>query len=477
MPTMPITNDNIKDYVAGYIINQPHWLPKDLQGKEIGKWDVSNVTDMFGLFSNFKYFNQPLDKWDVSNVTDMREMFKGCFQFNQPLDKWTVSEVLNMRKMFSDCRSFNQPLNDWNVSEVRDMFRMFYECTKFNQPLDRWDVSEVRDMGKMFSDCTSFNQPLSGWNTRSVTSEMFHRNVFDNCGISEENKPIFRVVREIEVVEVDPNQIHKESKKINYAKLNSFLKKKSGSVDVPANLVFPTYINTSLTNIINESGETEEKKAEYRQGLKRIMDQRLNGVEYSELSPKVRASIYYSLKYLEKQPDDFKKIYVDTFIQECVRAYDGPDGMTCAGGAFERIVSSFVKPCISSASEGKENEEYEKLVAIIVANPEKLIQEYIQDWYKLHNNEGEHPFPDTATEMVKKADLKSYLMAKFPRYEGLAELVDAKIAEIADIIGYDDEVFTYGGKRRKTKKNRKLRKTNKKLRKTKTNRKTNRNKK
>ena len=30
-------------------------------------------------------FNQPLDNWNVSNVTDMRGMFNGASSFNQPL--------------------------------------------------------------------------------------------------------------------------------------------------------------------------------------------------------------------------------------------------------------------------------------------------------------------------------------------------------------------------------------------------------
>ncbi len=29
------------------------------------KWDVSSVTNMFGMFADAKAFNQPLDNWDV----------------------------------------------------------------------------------------------------------------------------------------------------------------------------------------------------------------------------------------------------------------------------------------------------------------------------------------------------------------------------------------------------------------------------
>jgi surface protein len=397
-------------------------------------------------------------------------MFSGCETFNQPLDNWEVGKVTNMVMLFNECTLFNQQLNNWNVSNVTDMSRMFNDCTSFNQPLNNWIVSNVTNMSSMFEGCTSFNQPLIAWDVTSLRGH--HSNMFNHCSITEENKPIFTAVRR---TGIDPNQIHKESNKINYVKLNSFLKEKSHAADVPADLDFPTYINTVLTKIINESDETEEKKKEQTSDLNRIMTNRLNGVGFSELSPKVRDSIYYSLEYLKQQPDDFKKIYVFTYIQECVRAYDGPDGMTCAMGALERIVNSFVKPCISSVSEGKKNDEYEKLVAIIAANPQILIPEYILDWYRLHKKGTDGEFKAGTTEDEKKADLKSYLMDKFPENGGL---VNEKIAEIADNIGYDDDDFMFGGKRRKTKKNRKKtnRKTNRKINK-KSNRKTNRNKK
>jgi surface protein len=40
-------------------------------------------------------FNQPLEKLNVSNVTDMGGMFNGANSFNQPLEKWNVSYVAN----------------------------------------------------------------------------------------------------------------------------------------------------------------------------------------------------------------------------------------------------------------------------------------------------------------------------------------------------------------------------------------------
>ena len=42
--------------------------------QDIGSWDVSNVINMDGMFTE-SLFNQDIGSWDVSNVTDMDDMF------------------------------------------------------------------------------------------------------------------------------------------------------------------------------------------------------------------------------------------------------------------------------------------------------------------------------------------------------------------------------------------------------------------
>ena len=444
--TTIINNDNIKELVVSYLFNKLE-LPDDLKDIPIGQWDVSNVTYMDYLFEFddldpdeelvYSLFNEPLDNWNVSSVTNMSSMFYGCSNFNQPLNSWDVSNVNDMSYMFSGCSRFNQPLNNWNVSNVTyiaGMAGMFYGCINFNQPLNSWDVSSVTNMNEMFKDCTNFNQPLNGWNVSSVT-EM--SDIFEGCDISQENKPRF-----IQPVEVDALQVHKEASKINYAKLDSFLKEKLNNVVVPGSINYSSFINESLTNIINESGDTEETKVQQRNDLGRILNERLSGLDYQERSILVRESIFYTLNYVLTQPNPFKQMYSQTFIQDCIYAYEGEDGMTCANGALERIVFSLVPACATE----KTNPDYETIIAIITANPSVLIPVYIKDWYKLHKTGTSDAFPSGTSEEEMKSNLKSYLLEKLPN-ESL--LIDQKIEEYADVIGYDEESFMYGGKRRR----------------------------
>jgi surface protein len=146
-------------FLGATIINSPN----------ISKWNISNVTSTFQMFTDAKMFNQPLNSWDMSNVTNSGWMFYDASSFNQPLNNWNVSKVTSMSVMFSGASSFNQDLNSWNVSNVVTMNGMFSGASSFNQPLNNWNVSKVERMNAMFGNATVFNQPLNNWNTSKVT--------------------------------------------------------------------------------------------------------------------------------------------------------------------------------------------------------------------------------------------------------------------------------------------------------------------
>jgi len=182
-----IDDSNIHDLVKKYSNNKGA-LPKALQQKPIGKWDVSRVTNMASLFSKDIYnFNESIEEWDVSNVVNMEYMFKTALSFNQPLNGWKVHNVKTMKGMFTSCTAFDQPLDKWDVGNVEDMEMMFFSCRKFNQPLTKWKVNKVRSMRFMFCDCANFNQPLGEWDVSRVTniSSMFNDAKKFNQDLSE----------------------------------------------------------------------------------------------------------------------------------------------------------------------------------------------------------------------------------------------------------------------------------------------------
>lgn len=134
----------------------------------ISDWDVSNVTDMSGLFKNTFRFNPDLSMWDVSNVENMNMMFEGVEIFNGDISNWDVSNVKSMSEMFHEALRFNSDLSRWDVSNVRDMQYMFRSAEDFNSDLSRWNVSKVYTMKGMFVGATSFNRDLSNWDVSKV---------------------------------------------------------------------------------------------------------------------------------------------------------------------------------------------------------------------------------------------------------------------------------------------------------------------
>lgn len=159
----------------------------------ISNWNVSNVTNMHGMFSSCK-FNGDISKWDVSRVTDMSEMFKGASDpffpdknpFNGDISKWNVSNVTNMSEMFYDSQ-FNGDISKWDVSNVSDMTGLFYDSL-FNGDISKWNVSKVKKMcaskgifsSGIFSH-SKFNGDISQWDVSNITNmcEMFSHSQFN----------------------------------------------------------------------------------------------------------------------------------------------------------------------------------------------------------------------------------------------------------------------------------------------------------
>ena len=150
----------------------------------IENWDVSNVTNMSGMFEGVKSFNQPLSSWDVSRVKNMSYMFANATKFNQDISNWNVSNVTDMSWMFAGAESFNQPLNKWNVSKVTKMYRMFYNAKSFNQSLDNWNISSSTDISGMMRGASKFFRELP----KSLKNDLKRYNLIYESASSYEYK-------------------------------------------------------------------------------------------------------------------------------------------------------------------------------------------------------------------------------------------------------------------------------------------------
>ena len=66
---------SLKAAVDEWVANEPRARAKH---GDIAGWDVSLVTDMYGLFMGAEAFDGDLSQWNVANVTDLSYMFNGA---------------------------------------------------------------------------------------------------------------------------------------------------------------------------------------------------------------------------------------------------------------------------------------------------------------------------------------------------------------------------------------------------------------
>ena len=154
--------------------------------QDISYWDVSQVTDMKALFQGARAFNQDISGWDVSRVTDMSTLFQGATAFNQDLSGWDIRAVTSLGGTFEGALSFNQDLSGWDVSGVVSLVATFNGASSFNQDISGWDVGRVVAMSWLFSGATAFDQDLRGWDVRNVSDCRQAA-----CGLPVDQRPAF----------------------------------------------------------------------------------------------------------------------------------------------------------------------------------------------------------------------------------------------------------------------------------------------
>jgi Leucine-rich repeat (LRR) protein len=280
---------------------------------------------------------------------------------------------------------------------------------------------------------------------------------------------------------VDAMEVHRKSASVRYEDLVQFLKEKTGKELAIAPENFGAYIKNSIIEIIhncyrrkrrrshrrtrsirrtrNHGGtrsrspieNNSEEKEELLSGLNNIMEQRLAGINYAELSPLVIESMFYTLEYVKMQDVAFQKPYVKAFVKDCITAYEGTgeEAMTCAAGAMERIVLSLEIACTQNSSP-----DNQRILSYLIDPNEFIIQ-----WYKEHKGCAGFPKESWNDDGFKTNSLKEYLLDKVrgskpDEFNKLIEDTKAAIGmECPDDFGYGT---TPTGGKKKSRKTRKL---------------------
>jgi len=140
---------------------------------DFSDWDVSNVSNMEGLFS-FTNYNGDLSIWDVSQVTNTVNMFRNNPAFDGDLSLWDMGMVLDMSHMFNSATSFTgASVANWDISSVTNMFRTFRNASSFDVSLENWMLGPVTDMTGMLNNTNmsveNYDSTLIAWSALAVS--------------------------------------------------------------------------------------------------------------------------------------------------------------------------------------------------------------------------------------------------------------------------------------------------------------------
>ena len=88
-------------------------------GQGLSKWNTSSFTSLFEAFHSTKIV-EDISDWDVSGVSLFSSMFANT-DFNHPIGKWDMTAMTNLIGMFAGNPTFDQDISSWDISGLVDV--------------------------------------------------------------------------------------------------------------------------------------------------------------------------------------------------------------------------------------------------------------------------------------------------------------------------------------------------------------------
>ena len=138
--------------------------------------DIKKVNNLQYLFYESLKTIPDISNWDISNVTDISGIFYGCNSLTSVPDisKWNTQNVTNISYLFCNCSSLLSipDISNWNTDNVTNISYLFYNCSSLlNLPdISKWNTSNVKKMDFVFGGCGSLSllPDISKWKTDNV---------------------------------------------------------------------------------------------------------------------------------------------------------------------------------------------------------------------------------------------------------------------------------------------------------------------
>ena len=131
---------SINGTIIGWRFNNGEDKLKILEIKDWGSLRLGNLGGYFYGCSNLKLTTT--NDLDLTGTATLGQTFRECTNLGSSgnLSGWDVSSVTNMYGMFNGADAFNQSIGNWDVSSVTNMEYMFYCASAFNQDIGNWNI-------------------------------------------------------------------------------------------------------------------------------------------------------------------------------------------------------------------------------------------------------------------------------------------------------------------------------------------------
>jgi uncharacterized protein YjbI with pentapeptide repeats len=256
-------------------------------------------------------------------------------------------------------------------------------------------------------------------------------------------------------------------------------------------------LKQQLSDLINELEEDDvDEIASLKENLNRCFTDAINRFQHfmspanANTDKTISQMIFCALKYVLKQPDYFKKMYINALVTDILQAH-GATGTSCPKGAVERIVTyianaghSFIMQYDTDDAMTDKVAEYRKIIDII-ENVDKIrLDQFRQEWFLNHREPmdavdrmelpggtyvipaqaavlaGPDAFPEATNMDTKMEDYNNFLRMKFGLDQGLYN--PEQVAELENLIQNDpnnsvdairfnleNSIYQLGGNKRK----------------------------
>ena len=266
----------------------------------------------------------------------------------------------------------------------------------------------------------------------------------------------------IQPVIVDPFQVHTAFKKVKVTDFLNLIKQKVGdkNSEIPkTNKEMSDYIKSKLDSFViknNTTNTTNTTNTVINNNLTAIYNTHIKNT--TEYTPLERQLFFYTLEYVSKQVTKFKRFYVASFAEDCVKAYTKITGstMSCGGGVKERLILSLDSAITANSETSGITPEYKKILHYIDPTRYPLNTNSVTnaEYIRLMNQFGSVCIKSGTTKETFIDCMKNKLREELGERYNESDVIE-KLNKYANNTGYFNNNNTSGGKRTLRKKYRK----------------------